>query len=335
MKHNLLIIALIFISCSLAGCAMVTQDEIDEQNKASQLTSVQFYVPSEADNKISIIDIRSSKVVGEIETGEKPANLVFSSTMRRAYVANQNSSTVGIINTQSLKMTKEIEVGPLPHGIAITPNNKTLYVTTVGDQYVYVINTEQEKVVNQIDLGKGAKTNYPYLNGDQLIVSDHENNRVYLVENNKLTKTFETSSTPRVIKTNNNGNQLYVATSEQVEVFDIPNGEKVAQFKVGEGVTDFVITEDGSKLISTNMEGKSITIYDLDNQKIIKKLDNISTPKHISFNRKQTKAYITLNGTNKVAVLNMETNEIVEEITVGDAPHGIQIKALPGIGGSC
>lgn len=321
----------------LTGCAMVTKADLEKQNEAGKLTNVQFYVPSEQDHKISIIDIPSSEVVGEIKTGKKPANVVFSSTMRNAYVANQNSSTVGVIDTKSLKMTKEIEVGPRPHGVALTPDNKKLYVTAVGDQYVYVIDTEKEKVVNEIDMGAGAKTNYLALHEDRLFVSDHENNRVYVVENDKKVDTLETKQTPRVVRTNQDDSKLYVASagSSMIEVFDTKSLKKDREVQVGEGATDFVLKEDGTQLVSTNMEAGSVTITDLQSNETLKTIEGLESPKHISFNRKQTKAYVTLNGTNKVAVVDMEKQEVIETIEVGEAPHGIEIKALPGIGGSC
>lgn len=337
MSKRMSLLCFILFTLGLSGCAMLSEEEIAERGKAGKLASVQFYVPSEQDNKISIIDIPSSEVVGEIRTGEKPANLVFSSTMRTAYVANNTSGTVGIIDTQNLKMTKEIEVGPLPHGLALSSDNKKLYVTTVGDQFVSLIDTAEEKVIKQIDLGEGAKTNYPYLLNNKLFVSDHENNKVYIVVDDRLTKTIDTANTPRVIKTNEDGSILYVAAggSQVVETYDANTGEKLNQIEVGQGATDFVINQDASLMVVTNLEGNSVSIVDLKSNQVMKEITGLKGPKHIAFNRKETMAYITLSGSDEVAVLDLDKKEIVNTIQVGAVPHGIQIKAMPGMGGSC
>ncbi len=337
LRRSIFICLVLPLSLVLTGCAMVTQADLDQQSEAGKLNNVQFYVPSEQDDKISIIDIPSSEVVGEVKTGEKPANVTFTSTMRNAYVANQNSGTVGIMDTRDLKMTKEIEVGPLPHGVMLSPDNKKLYVTTVGDQYVNVIDTDKEEVVKQIDMGSGARTNYLQLHDNRLYVSDHQNNRVYVVENDELIDTIETKDTPRVLRTNQDGSQLFVASAGEnmIEVFDTTSLKKQKEVQVGKGATDFVITDEGTHLVATNMEGDSVTIQDLQSNKTLKTIEGLESPKHISFNRKQTKVYVTLNGTNKVAVIDIEEQKVIEEIEVGEAPHGIEIKALPGVGGSC
>ena len=44
---------------------------------------------------------------------------------------------------------------------------------------------------------------------------------------------------------------------------------------------------------------------------------------------------VTLSGSDAVSVIDVESFKEVEKIKVGEIPHGIEIKALPGIGGSC
>lgn len=310
------------------------QTEVD----AGKLTDVQFYVASETENKISIIDIVSSDVVGEIETDLKPTIITFASTMRYAYVANQDSSTIQLINTQSLQVEKEVEVGPLPHGLALTPDNRTLYVATVGDQYVDVIDTQEMKVVEPIDLGEGSRSNYPYLDEDGTIfVSDHENSAVYVVDPTTLevSQTIETGEVPRVVRIV--GEHLFVAASEagQLEQYDKQSGELIRAFEVGHGVTDFVINEDGTMAVTTSMEGNAVSFIDLESGEVTGTMSDLSGAKHLSFNRKETKVYVTLSGSNEVAVIDVESLEVEETIEVGEAPHGIEMKALPGIGGSC
>jgi YVTN family beta-propeller protein len=83
------------------------------------------------------------------------------------------------------------------------------------------------------------------------------------------------------------------------------------------------------------MEGNAVTFVDLANGKPVQTIDKLAGARHISYNRQQTKAYVTLSGSNEVAVIDTQTRQAVERIKVGAVPHGIQIKALPGIGGSC
>ncbi|WP_218092369.1 hypothetical protein [Paenibacillus solanacearum] len=350
-----LLIGAASLTVLLSGCALETKQEAElrlhgksanaaesaaaNQPAAGKLTSIQFYVPSEKENRISVIDVVSSKVVGNIPVSESPSTVIFSSTMREAYAANMHSSTISIINTQTLSVVKEVPVGPMPHGMVLSPDNKTLYVAAVADQFVYLVDTKEGKEAGTIDLGTGAKTNYLALLGDKLYISDHENHKVYIV--NVKTKTVEhtiaTGKIPRAGKVSDDGKTLYVpvAGDRALEIYNTADGKLLGKIDAIDGATDVVVTDNGQTAIVTGMEGSSVTFVDLQSYKAVKTLTGLPGAKHISFNRQQTKAYVTLSGSNQVAVIDTEKQEVTDRITVGAQPHGIQLKALPGIGGSC
>ncbi|UCZ52449.1 hypothetical protein LGQ02_16640 [Bacillus shivajii] len=333
---GLMTMILLMTACALESGENGGGDQTDVSD-AGDLTSVQFYVPSEEDNLISVIDVVSGEHVADIDTGMAPTIVTFASTMRQAFVANQDSSTVEIVNTQSLEVESEIEVGPRPHGLALSSNNQTLYVATVGDQYIDVVNVGEQEVVDQYDLGTGAKTNYVYLEDGTLFVTDHENHAVYALdaESGEVLDTFETGGTPRVVRAYEN--KLYVATSEggTLEEINLESGA-VNVIDVGHGATDVVITEGGNQAVVTSVEESFVALVDLEAGEVVERIENQEGAKHLSFNREQSRVYVTLSGSNEVSVIDMEAFEEEYRIEIGgNMPHGIELKALPGIGGSC
>ncbi|WP_438349344.1 beta-propeller fold lactonase family protein [Paenibacillus sp. FA6] len=345
-KQSTTFVFLFVVLIMLSGCALETKEEAnkrlgvgDSNGGAGKLTSVQFYVPVEDENKVQIIDIVSGEVTGEVAVGEGPTNTVFSSTMRQAYVANQLSSTISVIDTMKLEEVQQIEVGPMPHGLFLTPDNKTLYVSTVADQYIDVIDTQSGEVTGRIDMGEGAKTNYLAVKNNILYVSDHENNCVYIVNasSNTVTDVIQTGLTPRALRLSDDGEKLYVPTAGdgKLTIYNTTSFEKIVELDTVEGATDIVISKDGSTAVITGTEGNAAAIIDLNNNTIITTIADLPGAKHLSFNRQENRVYITLSGSDEVAVFNMETLELENSIKVGVKPHGIQIKALPGIGGSC
>jgi YVTN family beta-propeller protein len=319
------ILLLLTTSCTLSADKNNSDSKVSIVENKIVTKSAQFYVQSEKENIISIIELPSNQVVGKIETGERPANVVFNQELGKAFVTHRNDDSIGVIDLKSLKMTNEIKVGRDPHALVLS--NDELFVTTVEDQFVYVIDPREETVSRKIDLGKGAKTNYPYLFEKRLYVTDHHNQTVYVVENDKLIDTYKVGGPPMVARTNKEGTLLYVASSsyKAIEVFDTINGKKVNELKSGKGVTDFVITGDESLMIATNKDENSVSIIDLSKEKIVKKIENLNAPKHLSFNEDETQVYFTLSGTNKVAAIHLETLELGEEIEVGHMPHGISL----------
>lgn len=322
----LIIISLIlFTGCSIGKGS--SQYNNSEQLLSTQSTGPKFYVPSEQDDIISIIDLPSNNVLGKIKTGDRPANLAFLPESRKAFVTHLDDKSVGVINLNNLNMTKKITVGILPHGLALSEDHSQLYVTTIGDQYVYVIDTQKEKVNRKIDLGSEARTNYPYLHGNRLYVTDHENHLVYVVEDDQVVDTYKVSAKPMVCRTSTDGSLLYVASSsyKAIEIFDTKTGKKVNEIKTGDGVTDFVISDEKSVLIATNKEENSVSIINLTTNQMIKKINKLPAPKHISFNEDETKVYLTLSGTNKVIAIELDNLKIADEIKVGRSPHGIHL----------
>lgn len=345
MRKKLTIFLCTFILSIISGCNDTleeeTNNEINSQNivesnekgttkesSITQLDTLQFYVPSEKDNIISIIDFESNTVIGEIKTGDRPANVSFVNKSQKAFVTHRNGNSVGVIDLSDQKMMKEIEVGKDPHGLALSADQSNLYVTTVGDQYVFVIDTDKEVVKKKIDIGKGAKTNYPYLHGNRLYVTDHENRLVYVIEEDRVIEKYKVSGPPMVARTSSDGTLLYVASSNYnaLEVFDTKSGKKIGEIYSGKDVTDFVINNTESILVATNKDENSVSIIDLKTREIKKKIKNLAAPKHISFNFDETKVYFTLSGTNKVASIDLQSLELVGEIVVGSTPHGIELK---------
>jgi YVTN family beta-propeller protein len=329
---EILIITSITSIILLTGCSIGKEEQTIQHNDSEQLLSTQtngpkFYVPSEQDDIISIIDLPSNHILGKIKTGDRPANLAFVPELGKAFVTHLDDKSVGVIDLKNLNITKKIKVGILPHGLALSENHSQLFVTTIGDQYVYVIDTHKEKVSRKINLGSKARTNYPFLYDNRLYVTDHENHLVYVVENDQVVDTYKVSAKPMVCRTSTDGTLLYVASSsyKAIEVFDTKSGKKVDEIKSGDGVTDFVISDKKSILISTNKEENSVSIINLNTNRIIKKLKNLPAPKHISFNEDETKVYFTVSGTNKVVAIEIDTLEISDEIKVGRSPHGIQL----------
>jgi YVTN family beta-propeller protein len=340
MKHWIIVAGLLF-SLVGTGCALQTSNDIEDQQhenkEAGKLTAVQFYVPSEKDNKISIIDIASSEVVGNIETKEKPTLVAFTSTMREAVVANQNSSSLSLFNTQTLNEEKEIPVGPLPHGIALAPDNDTVYVATVGDSYVDVVSLKEGKVIRQIDIGTGGNTNYLVLEDKLLYVTDYERHKLIVIntETDEIVHEITTGEVPRVVQVSDD--IIYVAASSagELQLFSAENGLPITSITGVPQITDFVIKEDQSQAIATSLEGNALYLIDLNTKEVISTLNNLAGAKHLAFNRLENRVYVTLSGTNLVQIVDLETFEVEKTIEVGAAPHGIKIKALPGGGGSC
>jgi DNA-binding beta-propeller fold protein YncE len=170
-------------------------------------------------------------------------------------------------------------------------------------------------------------------------ISDHENDQIYVINatTRQLEKTFSTGRLPRAIKISEDGEKLYVpvAAEGQLEIYETSTGKLLAQIDDLEGATDVILTEDGTKAVVTGMETNRVALVDLQTNEVTKVIDDLPGAKHLAFNRVQSRVYVTLSGSDEVAIIDMVSFILKGTIQVGPKPHGIEIKALPGIGGSC
>ncbi|MDP6556195.1 MAG: beta-propeller fold lactonase family protein [Pirellulaceae bacterium] len=96
-------------------------------------------------NSISIIDVASRQVTGEITVGAGPNGVAVNPGGNTVYVANRLDDTVSVVDVATAKATHQIAVANQPYDI-IVGNDGAVYVTCVG----------KDEVVQIIDGGTGT-----------------------------------------------------------------------------------------------------------------------------------------------------------------------------------
>jgi YVTN family beta-propeller protein len=118
-------------------------------NVAWDPEGTRFFVSLMGSGEIAVFDTDGTRI-GEIPTGNGPAQLAVTPDGRTLVVANR-SGTVSIIDTRTLSETRRIDVSPdeRPHGVAIHPNGRTAFVALEGS-------VERAGAVMAFDLERGV-----------------------------------------------------------------------------------------------------------------------------------------------------------------------------------
>ena len=77
------------------------------------------YAANGGAGSVSVIDVATNKVVGDVKVGQRPWNMALTPDGKKLYVANGRSNSVSVIDTATRKVVKEIPVGELPWGVSI------------------------------------------------------------------------------------------------------------------------------------------------------------------------------------------------------------------------
>lgn len=102
---------------------------------------VYAYIPSQATNRVTVINTDDYSVVTQIRVGNKPYGVAVSKDGTRVYVSNSNSNSVSVIDAASNTVISTIPVGKNPMALDISPDGTRLYVANHDDQNIYVIDT--------------------------------------------------------------------------------------------------------------------------------------------------------------------------------------------------
>lgn len=86
-------------------------------------------------NRVSILDIKTNKIVGHVMVGDTPNYITLSMDGRLAFVTNYWSSSVSVIDLKERYVLKEIKVGQEPASSALSPDGRLLFVVNYGSGY--------------------------------------------------------------------------------------------------------------------------------------------------------------------------------------------------------
>ena len=86
-------------------------------------------------NRVSILDIKTNKIVGHVMVGDMPNYITLSMDGRVAFVTNYWSHSVSVIDLKARRILKEIKTGQEPVSSALSPDGRLLFVVNYGSGY--------------------------------------------------------------------------------------------------------------------------------------------------------------------------------------------------------
>ena len=109
-------------------------------------SQMRLYVGNSRGADISIIDIRSLKVIGDINVGaERVHYIAVQPDGRRLFTTVESDHTLRIIDTTTNKIIGAVKVGGRPNQCAVTPNGKYVAVPIRDGDSMDIVDVEQQK----------------------------------------------------------------------------------------------------------------------------------------------------------------------------------------------
>ena len=305
------------------------------------------------DNTATVIDAAIGKVIVTVPTGEAPHEVAATHDGRFAVVSNYGTrerpgNSITVIDLQRLAVARTIDLGEYrrPHGMAFFPGDTLLAVTSEVSRAVLLIDFRNGKVVGTVPTGQRASHMLAMSSaGDELFTTnivDHTISRLD-VRNRATRMIIPVAKHPEGIAIAPDGKHVWVGSNDDsvVVVVDTDAGRVIDTLR-GFGMPyRMALSRDGRSAVVTDPVRGEIRLFDARTRRqrflIAVPRDSIvataevpgsPSPEGVTTSPDGRWAFVTLQGRNLVAMIDLERGAITGYAPTGSWSDGIAYSAL-------
>ena len=274
---------------------------------------------------LAVVDPAAGTVLGQVSTVSGPHEVTASPDGKLAFVASP-SDGISVIDLDAMTELRRLDVGggSEPHDVRFAGGK--LYFTVEGYKAIGRYDPEADAVDWLLGLGEDG-THMLVLSADRdtILTANRESNTVSVVDGAaagppdwQVTAIPVGGAYPEGIALSPDGAELWTATRNDGGVSIIDVAAKAVAERLELGLTDpnrLAFTPDGARVLISD-SATSVVVMDAASRTEIKRLD--LAPNAVLVRPDGAVAYAALRGGDRVAVIDLETLEVVSEIPTGE-----------------
>lgn len=245
------------------------------------------YVTNERGNSITVIDMETLEVIKEVPSGQRPRGITISPSGHELYVCASDDDTVEVYDPKTMELLHTLPSGPDPELFILHPSGNPLYIANEDDNIVTVVDVVDKRVLAEIPVGVEPEGMGISPDGKYVVNTSETTNMAHFIN----TETYE----------------LDINTL-------VDSRPRFAQF-----------TDDGSKLYVSAEIGGTVAVIDPIDGSITNKIEfavpgivpEALQPVGVRVTADGKTVFVALGPANRVAVIDGETDEVVDYLLVG------------------
>ena len=304
-----------------------------------------FYTSDQFSNTVSVIDPAENKLLGVIRLGDPlPGNLSplyrgqllvhgvgFSPDHRTLAIISIGSNSVSFIDTETNAVKHVAYVGRSPHEAFFTPDGKEVWVAIRGESYIAVLDgkTYQEKTRIVVPNGPGMTIFSPDGAYGYVCSSFTPETVVVATRDHKIVGHVkqETPFCPDIAATPD-GKQVWFTQKDagKVVVFNArPPFEVLKVIETGPitNHVNFARNRSGQLAYVTIGGLNQVKVFRTDTFEPVTTISVGALPHGLWPSGDGTRVYVGLENADSVAVIDTQTNTVLSNIPIGQAPNGV------------
>lgn len=327
------------VICTLISCALAWSAETGEH--------LRLYVGNSRGDDVSIVDMNSLKVIGDIKLAEKIHGVCVQPDGKRLFVTVESDHTLRIIDAATQAQIGIVKLAGRPNQCAVTPNGKYVAVPIRDGKKVDIVDVGKQEIVKSLPIDEPhnalntGSNRYMYVSA----MSGHEVDVIDL-EKMDYADHIPVEGRPRPYVISPDGRVMYVAEANLhgFVIVDIPSKKVIdrvempaehstphpLQYETADTRTHgLALTPDGNELWVSSLLDDCVYIYDVKTKKIVGKVQTGGGPNWIVFTPDGKYLCVSNTDSDDVSVIDTKTRRELTRVKVGKVPKRIAIAGIP------
>jgi YVTN family beta-propeller protein len=295
------------------------------------------WVANEDGGTLTAIDAATNQVATTLDGIDGPHNVQIGPDGASLWTVSGHDSFAAMLDTPSMELHGAVPTGGSPAHVVVTPDGATAYTTNAADGTVTAIDTATMRAVATIPAGAGPHGLRPSPDGRWIYVANVSGTTLSVIDTttNTLVDDIVVGRAPAQVAFSPDGRFLYASLNgeDAVAKVDVERRRLVGKVTVGNGPIQTFVTPDNRFLLVANQgdeqdPGTTVSLIDIASFTLTKDIETGEGAHGIVVEPSGRHAYVTNLYGNDVAVLDLDTLDVVARIPVGDKPNGISFSPV-------
>ena len=303
-----------------------------------------LYVSNSEGDDITVIDLATYTVIGDIRVGEQVHGLCAPSDGRRLFTTIESENNLKVIDTTTDKVVDTIALTGRPNQCASTPNGRYVCVPIRDGNSVDIVDTAVRKVVKVLPVALPHNC-YDADNDDAMFVSSMGGREIKLIDLKRMAyaKKIPVGGIPRPYAVSKDGKRLYVALSDfhGFVIASIPDQKIVARVELPPApplacrlephtpTHGIELSPDGKELWVTSLADSSVYVYDIATNHVSTAIHIGKCPNWITFTADGRYGAVSNSDSDDSSIIDTRTRREVARVKVGKSPKRLLAVTVP------
>jgi DNA-binding beta-propeller fold protein YncE len=300
------------------------------------------------DNTATLVAAATGRTIATLPTGAGPHEVAVSHDGRTALVSNYGvrgkpGNSITVIDVPEARVERTLDLGPIrrPHGIKFFPGDTLAAVTSETRAAVMVIDVRTGRVTNTLP-SHGRATHMIGLSdrGDRLVASNIADGTISVIDprDSGAVRVISVAAQPEGVAISPDGRTAWTGSNRDhvVLVVDIDRAQPVDTLRDFGLAYRMAVSPDGRTVVITDPVKAQVRIVDAtshherflidvprDSVLATAEVPGSPSPEGVAISPDSRWAFVTLQGRNRVATIDLERGTIVSLAAIGTWSDGV------------